>query len=197
MAFPPPTRLHAAIAAANAAWLSGEPGAGARPDPLVVLALRGTEAGHIELPQFASAPFRRVAQPREVIDDGVGQPPRIAGAPCHRPAGRPGAAREQRHLPQPPNRPRRVRASFAVKPFQRPSGLSLSLSSSPPPTYPLIAQFYGCALANDATPILGVGANMPHSPGSISICRRCNAISVVRCPIETMVVFGKTSVSMR
>jgi hypothetical protein len=43
----------------------------------------------------------------------------------------------------------------------------------------------------------GVGSNMPPSPGSISICRRCNAISVVRCPIETMVASGKTSVSMR
>ena len=34
----------------------------------------------------------------------------------------------------------------------------------------------------------GVGSNIPASPGFISICRRCSAISVERCPIETMVV---------
>jgi hypothetical protein len=45
-------------------------------------------------------------------------------------------------------------------------------------------------------PIVGVGSNIPSGPGSISICRRCSAISVERWPIETMVVFGKISPSM-
>src|SRR5262249_22374617 len=57
---------------------------------------------------------------------------------------------------------------------------------------------HGCTLAEeDPTPIVGVGSNTPPRPGSISICLRCSAISVERCPIETMVVFGRTSRSMR
>ena len=35
---------------------------------------------------------------------------------------------------------------------------------------------------------VGVGSNIPPWPGCISICRRCIAISVERCPMDTMVV---------
>jgi len=45
-------------------------------------------------------------------------------------------------------------------------------------------------------PILGNGSNTLSGPGVISIYRRYSAISVERWPIETIVVFGKTSPSM-
>jgi AraC-like DNA-binding protein len=55
-----------------------------------------------------------------------------------------------------------------------------------------------CAPAEEEpTPMIGVGSKIPARPGSISICLRCSAISVERCPIETMVVFGRTSRNMR
>jgi hypothetical protein len=60
-----------------------------------------------------------------------------------------------------------------------------------------LSEIHGCAPAEDPTPIVGVGLNTPPSPGSISICRRCSAISVERCPMETMVMRGRTWLSMR
>ena len=60
-----------------------------------------------------------------------------------------------------------------------------------------LSEIHGCAPAEDPTPIVGVGLNTPSSPGSISICRRCSAISVERCPMETMVMRGRTWLSMR
>ena len=44
--------------------------------------------------------------------------------------------------------------------------------------------------------MVGVGWDTPSGPGIISICRRCSGISVERWPIETMVVFGRISLSI-
>jgi len=45
--------------------------------------------------------------------------------------------------------------------------------------------------------IVAIGSKIPPARGTISRCRRCNAISVERCPMETIVVFGRTSISIR
>ena len=45
--------------------------------------------------------------------------------------------------------------------------------------------------------IVAIGSKVPPARGTISRCRRCSAIRVERCPMETIVVFGRTSISIR
>jgi Thioesterase superfamily len=45
--------------------------------------------------------------------------------------------------------------------------------------------------------IVAIGSKVPPARGTISRCRRCSAIRVERCPMEMIVVFGRTSISIR
>jgi hypothetical protein len=45
--------------------------------------------------------------------------------------------------------------------------------------------------------IVAIGSKVPPSRSTISRCRRCSAIRVERCPMETIVAFGRISISIR
>src|SRR5215467_5537915 len=60
-----------------------------------------------------------------------------------------------------------------------------------------VSDIHGSGVGEDLNPIVNLGSNIPPGRGTISTCRWCSAVSVERCPMETMVVFGSTSIRTR